>query len=209
MSESESVFNYIYRFNIWGQSSCSKYFSGTGSTFEFAKPYIEYINKYIKKNPIKSVVDLGCGDYNVSRMTDFGVAEYLGIDVVGDLIKYNNKIFGSNKTKFLHSDIVADDLPGSDLCIIRQVMQHLSDSDIQTILPKLQIYKHVVIFDEWSRRLVIENKDIRTGGYRNCGIFLELPPFNCLIETLLVYESRELENIFRLIKLISAPERFE
>jgi SAM-dependent methyltransferase len=209
MSKNESIFRSIYKLNVWGKSPYNKYFSGTGSTFEIAKPYIEFISKYIEKNNIKSVVDLGCGDYNVSRLIDLGNASYLGIDVVSDLIKFNNKIYGSHKNRFLHLDIVKDDLPSADLCLIRQVLQHLSDSDIQTVLLKLRIYKHILVMDGWDKVFDKVNNDIETGEFRQFGTYLESSPYNCKIESLLKYDSLELEISFRLIRLISVPDRYD
>jgi SAM-dependent methyltransferase len=175
MSPNESLFTYIYHTHVWGKYPGHKYFSGTGSYPETALPYIEYISKYIKDNKIQSVVDLGCGDFRVSRMINLGEANYLGIDIVKDLISFNQRQFSSQQIQFLHRDIVNDELIGADLCLYNK--EHPP------------------------------NEEVKKGWQRNNGLYLELPPFNCKIESLLIYPDLEFGTFFRLVKLISFQDK--
>lgn len=56
--------------------------------FESAAPRIEFVRRFIKENSIKSVVDLGCGDWQFSPYIyhDLFVA-YVGYDVVLPVIQ--------------------------------------------------------------------------------------------------------------------------
>lgn len=56
--------------------------------FESAAPRIEFVRRFIKENSIKSVVDLGCGDWQFSPYIyhDLSVA-YVGYDVVLPVIQ--------------------------------------------------------------------------------------------------------------------------
>ena len=53
-----------------------------------AAPRIEFVRRFIKENSIKSVVDLGCGDWQFSPYIyhDLSVA-YVGYDVVLPVIQ--------------------------------------------------------------------------------------------------------------------------
>ena len=64
------AFNYIYSHKKWGEDKikCKKYYSGKGSYEEqYVLPYIAVIREMIKDRGIKSIVDLGCGDFNVGK----------------------------------------------------------------------------------------------------------------------------------------------
>jgi hypothetical protein len=54
----ESIFTYIYENKIWGGTS------GDGSTIEYnISDYIPFLKNFIIDNNIKTVVDIGCGDF--------------------------------------------------------------------------------------------------------------------------------------------------
>src|SRR5262249_48917541 len=50
--------------------------------------------------------------------------------------------------EFRTLDVVTDPVPEGDLCIIRQVFQHLSNRDITTVLQKCRQYRLLVVTDE-------------------------------------------------------------
>ena len=77
------IFDTIYKYNLW------LFGSGTGSLAINNKPYISFLNKFIKENNIKSVIDIGCGDWQISENIDWSNIKYLGIDVVQSVIDKN------------------------------------------------------------------------------------------------------------------------
>ena len=81
----EQVFTYIYENNIWGNNLNSQYSgsSGDGSTIEFNKDtYVNFVQNFIKDYGIKSVVDLGCGDFRCgSLIYDELNVKYTGYDL--------------------------------------------------------------------------------------------------------------------------------
>jgi hypothetical protein len=69
--------------------------------------------------------------------------EFTGIDVVPELIEYNQQRFGARNVRFLCIDAAtANALPVADLITIRQVLQHLSNQQITHILSLLRTYKY-------------------------------------------------------------------
>lgn len=48
-------------------------------------------------------------------------------------------------------NIVEDDLPRGDVATVRQVLQHLSNTQIGAALPKLARYKHVIVTEHVPR----------------------------------------------------------
>jgi hypothetical protein len=86
------------------------------------------------------------------------------------------------------------------------VLQHWSDDDILALLPKLSIYKHVLILDGLmvAEATPGRNTNIRTGVVnRRSGLYLEAPPFNCSVEQLMSYGSEDGAEEFRLLRYLS------
>ena len=62
----ENFFTSVYEKKTWGDNNNNEYSgsSGGGSFIEFNKDtYVPFLKKYIVNNNIKSIVDLGCGDF--------------------------------------------------------------------------------------------------------------------------------------------------
>lgn len=160
----------IYETNEWG------YGSGVGSLPLNNIDYIKLINTFVKANPIRSVVDFGCGDWQFSRFIDWNEAHYTGFDVVQKVIVRNQNLFGRDR---IHFQLFADDvdLPDADLFICKDVFQHLSNRQIQRYM---QLFKSrarfiLVTNDEWPAEN-LTNHDIEDGGWRP--VRLDRAPFS-------------------------------
>jgi SAM-dependent methyltransferase len=86
------------------------------------------------------LVDLGCGDFRVGgalleRLPDLN---YLGCDIVPELIAHNAAKYASELVCFKTLDAVCDPLPEGDVCLVRQVFQHLSNADIRAVLASMR-----------------------------------------------------------------------
>ncbi len=191
------VFSNIYKNNKWGGAK-GEFYSGTGSTTKHAIKYAETIKSFIKSNNIKTVVDLGCGDFNVGQQIQGDNTCYTGIDIVPDLIKRNQELYSNAATTFMCLNIIEDNLPEGELCLIRQVLQHLSNKQIQNILKKTQLFKYVIVTEHYPSEVVsiTPNKDKPHGEdtriYDNSAVYLDRAPFNITIsETLLDVEAED------------------
>jgi hypothetical protein len=182
----EKVFTEIYKKNVWGGCK-GEYCSGYGSRDEnIVAAYVKMIALKIRENKITnaSFIDLGCGDFYVGARLLQCCNKYLGVDVVKFLIDNNSRIYGNEKVSFKVLDIVNDNLPEGDVCLIRQVLQHLSNAEIVKILPKLKIYKFVFITEHYpiDTKEIVPNIDtVHGGGIRatnNSGVYLSSPPFS-------------------------------
>ena len=149
---------------------------------------------------------LGCGDFAVGRELTQRIknVKYLGCDIVPELIAYNNQAFSTNSIAFKVLDIVSDELPQADVCLVRQVLQHLPNKDIEALVAKLAKYKAVFITEGYP---MIEegpiNPDLPLGGGvqfnlhtgRGRGVELDKPPYNKRIEELCRIRSSLIEVI--------------
>jgi SAM-dependent methyltransferase len=135
----QDVFSIIYKERVFGDSPGHAFYSGEGSAERFSESYCNLVGDHIAQQSIVSAVDLGCGDFRIGSKIACLVPQYLGIDIVPQLIEYNTRLYGSERIRFECLDIVSDPLPAADLCLIRQVFQHLSNAEILSVIEKLKI----------------------------------------------------------------------
>jgi hypothetical protein len=175
----------VYKMKLWGGAgSESDFYSGIGSHHsEIVTPYIDAITSFLTsfKKPL-TVCDLGCGDFNVGKELVMHTKKYVAVDIVANLIEHNKEKFKEENLEFHCLDLAVDDLPSGDCVLLRQVLQHLSNTEVQSIVSKLTAYKYVILTEHLPEGDFDPNKDIISGqGIRlkkQSGINLLAPPFN-------------------------------
>jgi len=177
----------VYEKNLWGTNN-SKFYSGDGShNPEIVQPYLDAVTSFFKsfKEPLV-VCDLGCGDFNVGKELIKYTKKYIAVDIVPALIKQNKEKFTEDNLEFHCLDIAVDDLPDGDCVILRQVLQHLSNYEVQNVANKLAKYKYIVLTEHLPNGNFIPNKDIISGqGIRlkkQSGIDILASPFSLKIK---------------------------
>jgi SAM-dependent methyltransferase len=177
----EWVFADVYRRNGWGgDTGC---YSGPGSHLAgIVEPYLESVTVFLERLSQKPVVvDLGCGDFNVSQHLVPFTNLFIGCDIARVVVERNRQLFPT--VTFHQVDITRGPLPDADICIVRQVLQHLDNRSIVAALHKMARYpiwvvtEHVPFGDNFT-----PNIDIRAGcDVRvplGSGVVLNAPPFN-------------------------------
>ena len=177
----------VYKMNLWG-SNTTNFYSGTGShNPDIVNPYIAVLVSFLTsfKTPLV-VCDLGCGDFNVGKQLVKYTKNYVAVDIVTNLIEHNKKQFIEENLEFHCLNIAVDELPIGDCALIRQVLQHLSNTEIQSILNKLNHFKYVILTEHVPEGNFIPNKDIISGqGIRlkkQSGVNILAHPFNFKIK---------------------------
>src|SRR5579872_5162689 len=113
----EEAFNLVYKTGEWGKNEHGEGTSGTGSSLENAKPYMNFLIRFMKENNITSVVDFGCGDWQFSQHIDWSGIKYTGYDVVASVIEKNTAQFAKPTITFVQANGIKADLPKADLLI--------------------------------------------------------------------------------------------
>ena len=177
----------VYQKKLWGENG-SEFYSGEGSHHaKLVEPYFEVVSDFLKsfEKPI-SICDLGCGDFNVGKELVPLSKSYIGVDIVPELIDYNWNTFNFPNLEFKCLDIANEPLPSADCAILRQVLQHVSNAEVQLVLDKLYQYQYVLLTEHLPEGEFIPNKDIVSGqGIRlkkHSGLDLLADPFNLEVE---------------------------
>lgn len=183
----KDVMNQIYEMHLWGGNQFD-FYSGTGSHDpKIIDPYLKAIIAFLESHNTPLIVcDLGCGDFNIGKHLTKYSKKYIAIDIVENLIHRNKNLYQEDNLEFYCLDIVKDELPTADCIILRQVLQHLSNKDIEKVIKKLAAYKYIILTEHIPLGKFVPNKDIISGqGIRlkqNSGVNLLEPPFNLKIK---------------------------
>lgn len=177
----------IYEKKLWGGQP-SDFYSGDGSHDpELVNPYLDVVSKFLKSFEQPLVVcDLGCGDFNVGKALVTYTQKYIALDIAENLIKRNQEKFKEERLEFHQLDIAQDDLPPGDCALVRQVLQHLSNSEVQSIVKKLTRFPYVILTEHLPQGDFIPNTDIISGqGTRlkkQSGLDLLAAPFHLQVK---------------------------
>lgn len=189
----------VYSQKLWGGEEAD-FFSGEGShNPEIVEPYITAVSAFLDSfKPPLSVCDLGCGDFNVGSQLVKLTSNYQAVDIVPSLIDRNKQKFQSEQLTFHCLDISVDDLPKADCALVRQVLQHLSNAEVQRVVEKLIDFKYIILTEHLPAGDFEPNKDIISGqGIRlkkQSGIDLLAPPFSLKVVDVKALNSIELPN---------------
>jgi hypothetical protein len=147
-----NIFRTVYERHLWGNDHRSRFYSGNGSRGIAASTYISKMSLLLQnyaraENKQITVVDLGCGDFEIGRelVAHVESMHYIGCDIVPELIAHHSSHNADSRVTFRNLDIASDNIPCGDVCLARQVFQHLSNAEIKTILGKLKAFKKVYV----------------------------------------------------------------
>jgi SAM-dependent methyltransferase len=187
MSNSD-IFDSIYRNGVWGSTEDGLSTSGSGShDVEIVGPYVKQIGQLLSTLKPETIVDLGCGDFNVGHHFAGMAQKYLARDVSSVITERNKERFAHlQNVEFATLDLSNGNLPKADVALVRQVLQHLSNDDVKAFVEYINQHKpfkylivteHLPLPSGFKANLdKPSGPNIRIGI--NSGIILDQPPFN-------------------------------
>ena len=179
ISDAQGAFSHIYSSNTWGAGS------GVGSLPDLTRPYIDFLQAYLRETNARSVVDFGCGDWQVSGLIDWSDIRYCGFDVVDKVIHENVLRHRAGNISF---EVFSGEsrLPAADLLVCKEVFQHLPTQDVLRYLKGFkEIYPKLLITNDVEPAAGL-NTNIRPGEWRP--LRLDQPPFSEKIDILLEWD---------------------
>jgi hypothetical protein len=117
----------IYDDRVWGGGS------GIGSDPNVARPYLNFLQNFLVRQRRRTVVDIGCGDWQFLRFIDWKNALYHGIDVVPSVIEANTRQFTRANVRFtagIRSTTPVDRRWRGFAACLKDVLQHLSNANV-------------------------------------------------------------------------------
>jgi hypothetical protein len=128
---SESLFNEVYRQNVWGDPSSR---SGQGSTLHAARHLLRELPALFAELGVLSILDAPCGDFAWLGQILTEKIAYCGIDIVEPLITEVTARHGGPNRAFVHGDLTTMPLPRADLVLCRDCFIHLPLPSIHAAL---------------------------------------------------------------------------
>jgi SAM-dependent methyltransferase len=168
----KNKFTEVYLKNLFkGQESKS----GEGSSLLQTKKIREQLPILFKKFQISSLVDAPCGDWNWMAHVNLSGVQYLGLDIVEEVVAKNISKYKQENINFQNKDLTSDSIDYADLILCRDCFMHLCHGDIKKILNNFKDSgaKFILTTTFLDRNM---NSDLNRGFWRPLN--LQIAPFN-------------------------------
>ncbi len=168
----EDTFREIFKSNHWaGSDSVSGQGSDDSQTIEISRR----IPELVRTLGIKTFLDVPCGDFHWFGKMQIGLEQYIGGDILPEIIDNNTRVNGNESRRFVKIDLIRDHLPKADILFCRDCLVHLSNDDITQAIQNIR-RSQITYLLTTTFPLCDVNNDIVTGDWRI--INLEKPPFS-------------------------------
>lgn len=168
---------------------------GKGSFLKNTGGVRHFLESVIKEYQIKSILDVGCGDWNwigyAVPVPDQALT-YVGLDFDAGFIRYNNRKFGRERSKQhkhnisfylwdVRKDVIPDKFHQFDLIICRDLMLHLpTEVNLKLLREFDKVGKYLIASNHGDTP---KNIELPAGKYRRTcrpsrRIYLEFRPYN-------------------------------
>lgn len=178
------IFTDYARSNKWGDKDS---LSGKGSNLDATADLRGLLPRLLRDLGAKSLLDVPCGDFYWMQHVDLSGIEYLGGDIVPDLIEANRRAHAQPGVAFEVIDLIRGPVPTADVIFVRDCLVHLSHDHVRAALTNIARsggkWLLTTTFPETDF-----NEDIATGQWRP--IDLNKPPFSLSLPERLIAEGQ-------------------
>jgi len=174
--DQSSVYEAIFASHVelYRRQGCES-LSGLGSCLAQTQELRERLPLLLEDLGVRTLLDAPCGDLNWMQHVHLGVDEYVGVDLLGEIIAENELRHASGQRRFVRADVIRGALPSADAILCRDLLGHLSFAEIFQALGNFKrtgaTYLLATTFTGAR-----PNHDTSAGEWRT--INLTLPPFN-------------------------------
>lgn len=164
------AFRLAYRGNLWSGPESR---SGPGSSLDQTALLRQQIPELCQRLGVATLLDLPCGDLHWMSQTRLSGVNYIGADLLPEVVARNTELHGTDGRRFMVLDLTSSPLPEADLLLCRDCLVHLSFDDSRRAF--INIRKAPIT---WLLATTFPaqaaNVDIITGDWRPLN--LQLPP---------------------------------
>lgn len=169
--EPVQIFSDYARRNKWGDKDS---LSGKGSNLQATVNLRKLLPSLLHELGATSMLDLPCGDFFWMAHVDLTGIDYLGGDIVPDLIEANRRAHARPGVTFQVVDLIRGPVPKADVIFVRDCLVHLSHDHVRTALGNIARSGATWLLTT-TYPDAPSNEDIVTGEWR--AIDLTKPPF--------------------------------
>jgi len=179
MEDLKRLFTETYTNNKWGSGESR---SGPGSNLAYTEWIRKLIVELIEESGVHTIWDCSCGDWNWMKEISDRLPNYIGNDIVEDIVKVNTEKFGRNGIRFQCGDMLAGlkELGDSsiDLILCRHTLEHLpSDYAIEVVGEIRRVGKRALITSNTHEG----NSPINPNGHNARVINLEKDEYHTIL----------------------------
>jgi 2-polyprenyl-3-methyl-5-hydroxy-6-metoxy-1,4-benzoquinol methylase len=179
MDTLKELFTSTYTNNKWCDTESK---SGNGSTLVYTENIRKVLVEFIKKNKIKTIWDCSCGDWNWMKQIKNELPNYVGNDIVEELIHANIKNYATNTIKFQCGDMLEElrllSDKSIDLIICRHTLEHLPSEYVIDVVKEI---KRVGVWSMITSNNDSDNSELWVDGVVGRCINLEIGPYDSLL----------------------------
>jgi hypothetical protein len=125
--------------------------SGVGSYGRLAEFKADFLNAFVEKNRINSLIEYGCGDGSQLKLARY--PSYTGVDVSPRAVEICRALFATDESKrFFHTDAVKQPMV-ADLALSLDVVYHLVEDSV------FESYMHR-LFDSSQRFVIVYSSNV-------------------------------------------------
>lgn len=201
------VFRHIYHANRWGDDESR---SGTGSNLAQTEKLRTELPLLLRRLGCKTLLDLPCGDFWWMNLADLDGIEYIGGDIVPELIAENRQRFARPGRRFEVLDLASNPLPRADVVFCRDCLVHLSYEFIDKALANLHRSGATYLVTT-TYPATPANMDIPSGHWRTLNLtlppFFFPPPLEALVEGCTEGEGAHVDKSLGVWRLADLPQR--
>lgn len=178
VSKITKLFQITYLNNSWGSPESK---SGVGSQLNYTNNIRTNLERVIESYNIKSMFDCSCGDWNWMKHVNLENVNYIGNDIVTEIIENNNKNYSSKNITFINGDCVTSlkklEDKSIDLILCRHTLEHLQlDYCIDVCKEIKRVAKYAFITSNNAQSDTV-NSPFTTDGFSSRQIDLQKYPF--------------------------------
>ena len=129
------IFAEIYRTNgFLGVESRS----GAGSGVEQTRVVRRELPGILAELGVRSMLDVPCGDWFWMKSVDLGEIDYVGADIVEEIVDANRRAYQRSRRTFQVLDVIEGQIPTVDLILCRDLLVHLSFADCRRAIANMK-----------------------------------------------------------------------